>query len=200
MRPRTAVLAAAGALACWVTVPAQEAPASPASASPASTNVDPQIAGIFTRIAQHVARLGPMLEQVRAAEWVAKGAPDTYIAQLASARQQIEGIGTEMTTLAQHPENLQDCLQGLFRVQSFHHALDSLMGGLRRYQNPPLADLIQSVAAEDEAELDQLQNYILDLANQKDQEFQVVNNEAQRCRATISKQPAPAKTPRRPTP
>src|ERR1017187_6984806 len=100
MRPRPAVLAAAGALACWVTVPAQPPPASP---------VDPQTAAIFTRIAQHVARLEPMLEQVRAADWVAKGAPDTYVAQLTSARGQIGAIGTEMTTLAQHPENLQDC-------------------------------------------------------------------------------------------
>ena len=64
------------------------------------------------------------------------------------------------------------------------------MAGLRRYQNPALADLIVSVAAEDQADLEQLQNYILDLANQKDQEYLVVDREAQRCRATISREPA----------
>ena len=71
------------------------------------------------------------------------------------------------------------------------------MGGLRRYQNAPLADLIESVASEDRGDLEKLQNYILDLANQKEQEFLVVDHEAQRCRATISREPAPGKNVRR---
>jgi hypothetical protein len=92
-------------------------------------------------------------------------------------------------------------MKALFRIQAFHRSLDSLMGGLRKYQNPALADLIQSVAAEDQADLDQLQSYILELADQKEQEYRVVDREAQRCRATISREPAaPAKTGRRTTP
>jgi hypothetical protein len=160
---------------------------------------DPQVLAAFHGIAQHASRLLPMLEQVRAKDWVSDGAPDTYATQLETARTQIKAIGTEMDALSRHPEQMQDCMKGLFRVQAFHGLLDSLMGGLRKYQNPPLADLIQSVAAEDQADIEKLQSWILQLADEKEQEFQVVDHEAQRCRATLSKQPAAPK-PNKPKP
>lgn len=151
---------------------------------------DPQVLAAFHGIAQHASRLLPMLEQVRAQEWVSLGAPETYVQQVERARQQIQAIGTEMDLLTQHPEAMQDCIKALFRVQTFHGALDSLLGGLRRYQNPALADLVQSVAAEDQGDIERLQAYILQLADEKEQEFQVVEHEAQRCRADLSKNPA----------
>jgi hypothetical protein len=161
--------------------------------------VDPLVLDAFKGIAQHTARLLPMLERIRVQEWIAQGAPETYSAQLDSARKQIGAIGSEMDALAQHPDRMQDCMKGLFRVQAFHLALDSLMGGLRKYQNPPLADLIQSVAAEDQSDIEKLQGYILQLADEKEQEFQVVDHEAQRCRASLSKQPAaPKAAPHKP--
>ncbi len=159
---------------------------------------DPQVVRIFTSIAERAGKLDPMLRQVRTAEWVAKGGPDTYTIQLASTREQIQAIQADMAALAQHPEHMQASMKGLFRVQAFHHTLDSLMGGLRRYQNPALADLIQSVAAEDQADVEALQTYVLSLADEKEKEFQVVDHEAQRCRATISREPAaPSKSARR---
>lgn len=160
---------------------------------PASFMGDPQIFGILNRISKQTARLAPMLDQVHVQEWVSKGASETYVSQLASIQAQVQAVQTEMSGLVQHPENMQDCMKGLFRVQTLHGALESLMVGLRRYQNAPLADLIESVAAEDQGDLQKLQNYILDLANQKEQEFLVVDHEAQRCRATLSREPAPTK-------
>jgi len=182
MRPRSVFIATILAVlfACRVDVQAQQ---------PA----EPQVLDAFHAIAQHAARLLPMLDQVRAKEWVAQGAPETYVAQVDSARQQIRAIGTEMEALTQHSDHMQECMRGLFRVQAFHGALESLLGGLRKYQNPALADLIQSVAAEDQRDNEKLQTYVLELADEKEQEFQVVDHEAQRCRATLSKQPAAKK-------
>jgi hypothetical protein len=164
----------------------------PAALPPGFTG-DPQIIAVFNRISQQTARLMPMLAEVHARDWVAKGASETYVAQLESAEQQVKAVQTDMGALAQHPDHMQDCMKGLFRVQALHGSLESLMGGLRRYQNSPLADLIESVAAEDQSDLEKLQSYILDLANQKEQEFLVVDHEAQRCRASISREPAPGK-------
>ncbi len=152
--------------------------------------VDPQIVAIFNGISTHAARIEPMLRQLRPNDWVAKGAPDTYVTQWNSALEQIHAIQDDMSALAQHPEQMTECMKALFRVQSSHRALISLMGGLRRYQNPALAELIESVAAEDQADLDHLEQYVLQLANEKDQQYAVVDNEAQRCRATLSRQPA----------
>lgn len=151
------------------------------------------IVALFSSIAKHSARLTPLLEQMHAKDWTAKGAPETYAVQLASAKQQIGAIDTDMDSLSQHPERMQDCMRALFRVQSFHRSLDSLMGGLRKYQNPALADLIQSIAVEDQEDLAKFQDYILELANQKEQEYLVVDHEAQRCRASISREPVSPK-------
>jgi hypothetical protein len=158
---------------------------------------DQQILAIFSGISQHAASLAPMLEQVRPDDWIAKGASDTYAAQLASTRQGIAAIQSDMQALAQHPDGLSDGLKALFRVEAVHQLLSSLMGGLRRYQNPALADLIESVAAEDRADLDNMQQYLLQLASDKEEQFAVVDKEAQRCRATLSRQPAPPASPNR---
>jgi len=83
-------------------------------------------------------------------------------------------------------------------VQATHLALGSLMGGVRRYQNPALADLIESVAAEAAGDIDRFEKHILEMAAEKDRQFTLVDGEAQRCRATLSRQPAaPAGTNRK---
>ena len=151
---------------------------------------DPQIVEVFNGISQHAARMEPMLQQLRPNDWVAKGAPDTYVMQWNSALEQLRAIQNDMSALAQHPDQMTENMKALFRVQASHQALISLMGGLRRYQNPALAELIESVAAEDQAELEHFQQYVLQLANDKDQQYDIVDKEAQRCRATLSRQPA----------
>jgi hypothetical protein len=159
---------------------------------------DPQILAAFNGISAHAARIEPMLQQLKPNDWVAKGAPDTYVTQFNSAIEQFHAIQSDMSALAQHPEQMTECMKALFRVQSSHRTLLSLMEGLRRWQNPALAELIESVAAEDQTDLDRLEQYVLQLASEKDQQYAVVDNEAQRCRATLSKQPAePSKTNKR---
>ena len=156
---------------------------------------DAQVIATFDGISQHMARLEPMLDQVRVKEWVSKGAPDAYVQQLASIRKEIQGIESDMTRLAQRSDQMQDCMKALFRVQSLYIPLHSLMGGLRKYQNPALADLIESVAAENQTQIGRLEQYALELADAKDQQYDLVDKEAQRCRATLSRQPPPrAKT------
>jgi hypothetical protein len=178
-------------LVCWFGVRAQQQPTPPAPYTD-----DPQTVETLNRIAKQTARLTPLLEQVHAQDWVAKGASETYAAQLESIRTQVQAVGTEMTSIAQHPDNMQDCLKGLFRVQMLHGSMQSLMGGLRRYQNAALADLIESVALEDQGDLEKLQSHILDLANRREQEYLIVDHEAQRCRAEISRDPASKNTKR----
>jgi len=158
---------------------------------------DPEILDIFAGISKHAARIEPMLQQIHPAEWVAKGAPETYVTQWQSALEQLQAIRNDMSALTQHPDRMQDCMKALFRVQASQKALLSLMGGLRRYQNPALAELIESVSAEDQGDLDRLQQYLLELAGEKEQQYALVDREAQRCRSTLAGQPATPKTNRR---
>lgn len=154
-----------------------------------------QILGILSAVSQDAARLEPMLQEVHPKDWITKGAPETYAIQWDSAVKQVRGIEQDMTALAQHPDQLTDCMRALFRAESLHITLDSLMGGLRKYQNAALAELIQSVAAENEGNLEKFRSYLLDLVKQKDEEFKVIDHEAQRCRANLSRDPAPARRP-----
>ena len=148
------------------------------------------IADVFGRIARNAGQVNPMLEQLRVAEWISKGASDTYLTQWESTRTQFTSIQADMAAAAQHPDQMTDGIKALFRVQAAHRMLTSLMGGLRKYQNPALADLIESVAAEDRANEDRLQQYLLELASDKEQQLETMNVEAQRCRGILSRQPA----------
>jgi hypothetical protein len=150
---------------------------------------DDEVAAIFNRISQRAARLEPMLDQLHPNDWIAKGAPDTYLAQWNSIRQQYTAIQSDLSDLSQHPDRLEDSMKVLFRIQATNIALGSLMGGLRKYQNPALADLIESVAAEAGGDVNRFQQHLLELADAKEQQYTVVDREAQRCRATLSRQP-----------
>ncbi len=139
-------------------------------------------------VSDGVSRIMPILEQIRPREWVAQGAPDTYAIQWKASIAQANAISTSAQALLGHPEKLPDALQLLFRIQAFHAELASVGEGLRKYQNPALADLMLSVAAEDGPVREQLQQYVLDMATEKDQQFQIADREAQRCRGTLSRE------------
>jgi len=158
-----------------------------------------EIAATFNRISQRAARIGPMLAQLHPADWVAKGAPDTYVAQWNSIDEQFRAVQADMSSLArQQTPSLTESMKALFRAQATQETLGSLMGGVRRYQNPALADLVESVAAEANGDIEILERYLLEQAADKERQFAVVDREAQSCRATLSRQPAdPARTNRK---
>jgi hypothetical protein len=159
---------------------------------------DVQIQSIFSGISKHTARIEPMIQQLHPTEWVEKGAPQTYVAQWNSTIEQLNAIQTEMAALAQRPDQLVELMKALFRVQASQKVVASLMEGLRRYQNPALAELIESVAAEDQSSLDTFERYLVELANDRQQQYDVVEHEAQRCRSTLVGPSSTSKTTRRP--
>lgn len=151
---------------------------------------DDDVAAIFNRISQRAARLEPMLDQLHPNDWVSKGAPETYVAQWNSLKQQFSSVQSDLADLTQHPDRLTDSMKALFRIQAANVALGSLMGGVRRYQNPALAELIESVAAESGRDIDSFEQHLVEMADAREQQFTLVDKEAQRCRATLSRQPA----------
>lgn len=168
-------------------------------AAPAQNMTDQDATALFNRISRRAARIQPMLDQLHTKDWIAKGAPDTYLAQWNSTVEQFQAIQSDMSSLAQQPGHMTESMKALFRLQAAHQVLGSLLGGARKYQNPALADLIESVAAEASADIEHLEQYVLELADEKERQYTVVDREAQRCRATLSRQPAsPATTVRRP--
>jgi hypothetical protein len=137
-------------------------------------------------------RLIPILEQIDPNVWVtAKGAPDTYIRQWHSSQDQLKALLVDTANLSKDPERLPAALQTFFRVQALQVMLQSLVDGIRRYQNPALADLLAGVAAEGSGDREKFQQYIMLLATERDQMFGIMDHEAQRCRSILSNQGVP---------
>jgi len=139
-------------------------------------------------ISGYAARLQPIMEQVKVKDWVAKGAADTYLAQWNSGMRQLEGLSALAKQLAPAPERLEDILTVLFRIQSLEITASSLNDGLRRYQNPALAELLSGTLAESTPSREKLQQFALALAADKEKEFQIVDKEAQRCRGSLTRE------------
>lgn len=141
-------------------------------------------------------RLKPILDQLTPQQWVSKGAPDTYVKQWKSSQDELGYLVDSARALVKQPERLTVALETYFRMQSLEMQLRSLADGVRNYQNPAIGDLLIGVLAENSSNRDKLRQYITDLAVTKEQEFKVVDQEAQRCRGALSRQPskpAPAK-------
>jgi hypothetical protein len=166
---------------------------SPVLSAQAAIPVDPADAGMFAaELAARAARLEPLLDEVPAGSWIERGAPQAYEVQWTSLTEQNRAIHVEMTAVSQHPEAMQDVMRALFRVQRFDRDLDSLLIAVRRYQTSDLADRIEGISAADQRQIERLQQYVLDLADDTEKQLALVNREAQRCRGLLACQPVAA--------
>jgi hypothetical protein len=160
--------------------------------SSAPVGIEPSwnMAVVLEEIANDTAHLLPALDQVNADAWVSKGASDTYVAQLQSSKDQARAIAAEAKGLARNPEKLSAGLQLFFRFQGLESMLLSLEDAARRYQNAQLAQTLASTFAEGGANRDRFRNYIVTLAAEREKQFEVMDQEAQRCRAILMAPPA----------
>ncbi|HEX6896425.1 MAG TPA: hypothetical protein VF146_14200 [Bryobacteraceae bacterium] len=160
-------------------------------AAPAGVAAEWDVRKLLDSLDRQAQHLKPVMDQVKPETWVEKGASDTYVAQWKSAEAQLKYLLSSSQALSRDPEKLTLALDTYLRMQSMETTLGSLIEGIRKYQNPALADLAQSVVAENSTNRDQLSQYLRELAAQKEQEFQVADREAQRCRGMLITQPAP---------
>jgi len=162
------------------------------SSQPSAAGLEPtwDIAVVLREIGAHAGRLLPVLDQLDAPAWVAKGASDTYVAQLESSRQQTHALSDEAAALARNPEKLSGALQLFFRMEALENMLNSLQEGARKYQSPQVAQSMGALFGEGGANRERLRGYIVNLAAEREQQFAVMDREAQRCRASLMA-PAP---------
>ena len=158
------------------------------------------ISQTLTSLAAQSQRLLPILEQLTPEKWQAKGAPAAYTAQWRNARNEVGYLLGAAEAMKKQPDKLTLGLETLFRLQAVEAQVTSLTEGVRRYQNPAVGDLLVSVVSGNSANRDQLRQYITDLAQTKEEEFQVVDREAQRCRGTLMRQPPTRSAPAAPKP
>jgi hypothetical protein len=152
---------------------------------------------VLEEMSAHAGRLEPLLEQINARAWVAKGASETYAAQLRSCKEQTRAIADGAKALAKYPEKLSASLELYFRIAGMEDMLASLGDAVRRYQDPALAQKLAATVAENGANRNRLQTYIVNLATQRELECAVMDQEAQRCRGILATQPPAAASTRK---
>jgi hypothetical protein len=175
---------------------AQTEPAQPSQ--PAATGLEPSwnIAVVVEEIGKHATRMLALTEQLDATGWERRGASGTYTAQLESSRQQMHAVEVEAAALTRNPERLSAALQLFFRLESVHAMVRTLEEATRRYQSEKLAQSLAALEGEGGANFERLRAYIVNLAQERETQFEVMDREAQRCRATLMA-PAPPKSPGR---
>jgi hypothetical protein len=156
----------------------------------AGLETDWDIAVTLRAIGAHAERLLPMLEKIDVYAWVEKGASDTYLSQLQSSKVQARALSEGAKMLAASPQKLSASLELFLRINGLETMLTSLEEGIRKYQGPAGAQALASLEAENGANRERFQRYIVELAAQRERDLEVMDHEAQRCR-TIVTQAAP---------
>jgi hypothetical protein len=172
---------------------AAPAPQTTPAETPAGLETDWEMAPVLEEMSAHAGRLLSELNRVDVRAWVNRGASETYVQQLDSARQQAKALADGAKALARNPEKLSAGLVVLFRIQGLEAMVGSLVEGLRHYQNADEAQRLASLSAENGANRDRFQHYLVNLAADQEQRSQVMDQEAQRCRNLLAA-PAPRPT------
>jgi hypothetical protein len=170
--------------ACAAAFFAQTPPPAPPPQT-AGLESDWEIAAVLQEMSAHAARLQPVLDGLDASAWTAKGAPEAYAAQLQSAREQALALANGSKALAGSPEKLSAALEVLFREQGLETMLGSLAEALRKYQSADAAQELIALGAEGGSGRDRLQQYVVNLAAEREKEYRVMDQEAQRCRGMV---------------
>ena len=146
-------------------------------------------------LVQEAQRLPPILEQANPAQWNDAAAGQSYQAQWKAAQNEIQYFTGSARSFSKQPEKMPLALETYFRMEAMEASLGSLAQGIRRHHNPAVADLLQGVMTENSNNRERLKQYLTDLATAKEQEFQIADREAQRCRSAITHQPpAPSRS------
>ncbi|MBV9156209.1 MAG: hypothetical protein JO097_08090 [Acidobacteriaceae bacterium] len=125
-----------------------------------------------------------------------KGAPTTYIIQWQTAQQQLKDVMVTAKLLAQKPNSLSLSLDVYFRLEALDVTTRSLDEGAQKYADRATADKLGALIAHNFNSRERFRDYLRDLAQSSEQNFKIADEEAQRCRGIISKEPAPSSTRR----
>jgi hypothetical protein len=180
----------AGAAALW----AQTHPAQQPAQQPAGMLNPWEIAPVLEEISAHGARLSAALGRINVRPWIDQGASETYLEQWQSATEQAKALADTASVLARNPEKLSAGLDVLFRIQALETMAGSLEQGMRKYQTPADAAALAALSAENGVNRSRLERYLVNLAAEQEQQLQVMDSEAQRCRALLT---APSQPSRR---
>lgn len=140
------------------------------------------------KIAQDAAPLRPLLEQIDPSKWDVPGGNAAYVRQNRESLEAIGHLQNVAQRLAATPTRLTIALEALLRVEHFVSQVQSFAEGVRRYQNPAVAEVLESELVRPMASRDWLRTHVTELAATREKEWEVAEKEAQKCREQTQRQ------------
>lgn len=169
------------------------APAPQTSAVPQPAGIENpwDVRTILTKLNADTSELKPLLDSLKPQQWYEqKGAPSTYILQWQTAERQLNDVSETSKLLAQKTESLSLALDDYFRLEALDVTAHSLEDGVHKYGDRATAERFSQLLARNFNNRERFRDYIRDLAVSTEQNFKIADEEAQRCRGMISKEPA----------
>jgi len=163
----------------------------PASAPEAGLLPDWELRPRVAKLVRGLGGVKPLLERLQPERWTAAGAPKQYEQQHRDCLAALGSVEIAAARLMERPNGLAVAVETLVRLENFVNLARSLSEAVRRYQNPAVADLLESeLAAASDREW--LRTHVLELSAVREREWETAEQEAQRCRERTLKQ-APRK-------
>ncbi len=184
-----AVFACAAAFAGQVQQTAQQ------TQPPAGLETPWDVRKILAALSKDNEEFQPLLSTMNPQQWFQqKGAPGTYIQQLQTAQRQLNDVAVSSRLLSQKTESLSLALDLYFRLEALEVTARSLEEGAEKYGDRASSDKLGELIAHNFNNRERFRDYLRDLALSSEQNFKIADEEAQRCRGMISKEPPPATT------
>lgn len=169
---------------------APQKPATPAPPAEPGLETPWDVRQILSNLANDNEQLQAVLAQLNPQQWYdKKGAPSTYIVQWQTAQRQLNDVIVTSRLLSQKTESLPLALDVYFRLEALEVTSVSVEQGAQKYADRPTADHLSLLIAHNFNSRERFRDYIKDLANSLDQNFKIADQEAQRCRGMISREP-----------
>jgi hypothetical protein len=135
----------------------------------------------------HTDEFKPLIERVNPKLWTNQDAAQAYQSQWEYCRNEIGYMNDSTAKFVRQTDKLPAGLEAYFRLESLNAALRSFIEGIRRVYNPAVAELLEPNVAKLTEDQQALGKYILSLAQQREDEFQAMDREAQRCRSMLTR-------------
>lgn len=136
-------------------------------------------------------QLKPLLSELNPQAWYDdKGASSTYIVQWHTAQTEVNDVIAVAKALGQTPQNLTQALDLYFRLEALDMNSRSVLEGAEKYGARAQADKLAMLIARNFNSREHFRDYLRELVQSREANFKIADEEAQRCRGMISKDPS----------
>jgi hypothetical protein len=179
-------------------VPVPPPQAIPAQKPPAGLEAPWDVKQMLSDVAAQNQKFKPLLNEMKPEQWLANGAPPSYVNQYQQAQARVDDAIRAAGALSLQTDNLPLALDAYFRMEALEYVARSVEQCVRRYGERRQAEELATLIAQHFSQREKLRNYLQNLSAERDQEFKIADQEAQRCRGIISKEsPSPHSQGRR---